>query len=628
MTSEISSAPELIYYCEFDPENWEDRLEITFSNEHIVILKFLSFKAGEIEIEIDIQLKNLLIPVGFFGDKISNISVIAGKNGVGKSNILKGIFSNRNNAPYESIAIYKPKDLTYLIELSDIKNTFIKSITDARFEMYTTQDPYLEPMTGRYAKEDKKCNSLLIGMNLYSQNLMDEDLSCRKRIPIYQRVLADSRDSEVIELLKDSFFSETFFQKKIFPVLYTTDIVDFYTADYYFYENSTCFCVKSEFLEYSRKNELKELFLFYFLIKNLSILSPNYVSNTLVSEAVELSVKDAITALKRIVRKTEFRYRTCYPNFTHEKYLSDTLIPRIVQLLEDVIDGDLKVIRNRLEYTITDLVYINEGNNLIDCTSMLLNDLDLLNKAVGTKTLGVSVGGYSSGERYIIEQFASLRKVLGNEVIKPDLLMEVRKYNSIIILIDEYEQFLHPEWARRYLESLIQFLEIEGRRLNIQIQIIVTTHSPYLISDLPKENIRLIQKNEKTGRRAVSIPKHGFASNYYDILSDSFFLEDTIGEFAKQKINGWITELNELDESSDSDVEKLTRIDELKALIHIVDDQFIRNKLLGLAEEVKGKIERKDNKDLQKFLLDQQIAELQKQRNALDLEDNDDQVTS
>lgn len=83
-----------------------------------------------------------------------------------------------------------------------------------------------------------------------------------------------------------------------------------------------------------------------------------------------------------------------------------------------------------------------------------------------------------------------------------------------------------------------------------------------------------------------------------------------------------------MEKSSDSDVEKLTRIDELKALIHIVDDQFIRNKLLGLAEEVKGKIERKDNKDLQKFLLDQQIAELQKQRNALDLEDNDDQVTS
>lgn len=107
MTSEISSAPELIYYCEFDPENWDDRLEITFSNEHVITLTPSSFGEKKIVINVDIQDKNLQFPREFFGKNIIDVTAIAGKNGLGKTNIFKRIFHFESFLKLESIKIFR-----------------------------------------------------------------------------------------------------------------------------------------------------------------------------------------------------------------------------------------------------------------------------------------------------------------------------------------------------------------------------------------------------------------------------------------------------------------------------------------------------------------------------------------
>lgn len=111
MTSEISSAPELIYYCEFDPENWDDRLEITFSNEHVITLTPSSFGEKKIVINVDIQDKNLQFPREFFGKNIIDVTAIAGKNGLGKTNIFKRIFHFESFLKLESIKIFKDREL-------------------------------------------------------------------------------------------------------------------------------------------------------------------------------------------------------------------------------------------------------------------------------------------------------------------------------------------------------------------------------------------------------------------------------------------------------------------------------------------------------------------------------------
>ncbi len=638
MTSEISSAPELIYYCEFDPENWEDRLEITFSNKHIVILKFLSFKAGEIEIEIDIQLKNLLVPVGFFGDHILNTIAIVGKNGVGKSNILKGIFINENHESYESFNIYKVHDFLFLIELSDRENVFIKN-KNTGIQIYTTREPYLDSVNGQYIKEEKCSNALIIGMNFHEENHKVKNY-------VYKRIFLEPNNAETLELIQDVLFMESFFEKKVMPIIKTNDIVDFYNEDQKFHNGQSNYVVKADILQKSL-SDLKILFLFYISITVLRFcLQENGIEPSNEQEQEFNNLEDAIHKILSIMQGKSVRHTEKYPNLIKKKSID--LYDLMISLLNCIssIECSVDIYKRRLVYK----VLVSNAED----TFNLLESIDLLNKVTNLEILEVLIGEHSSGERYILEQFSSLRKTLKKVVENPFILYDSIKYNSVILLIDEYEQYLHPEWSRKYLSHLLRFLKIESVNLNIKIQIIITTHSPYLISDLPKENIRLIQKNEKTGRRTVSIPKHGFASNYYDILSDSFFLEDTIGEFAKQKINSWIKELNELgkkniaafkDDDQEiiwvinktglnipvnlliyTDREKITRIDELKVLIHIVDDQFIRNKLLELAEDVRCHILTKAEKSKSSRikLIEQEIERLKAMKNQLSEESEND----
>ncbi|MBQ1784850.1 MAG: AAA family ATPase [Gammaproteobacteria bacterium] len=62
-----------------------------------------------------------------------------------------------------------------------------------------------------------------------------------------------------------------------------------------------------------------------------------------------------------------------------------------------------------------------------------------------------------------------------------------------IVLIDEVDMHLHPEWQQIVLQSLTQAFPA--------LQFIVTTHSPQVLTTVPRENIRLIECDE-SGCRA------------------------------------------------------------------------------------------------------------------------------
>ena len=69
-----------------------------------------------------------------------------------------------------------------------------------------------------------------------------------------------------------------------------------------------------------------------------------------------------------------------------------------------------------------------------------------------------------------------------------------------------------------------------------------STHSPFMITDFPKENLVLLKKKDK--RASVEVLNEPeispFGANLYDLLSDSFFLKENIGLFSKRKIQGLI----------------------------------------------------------------------------------------
>ncbi len=109
------------------------------------------------------------------------------------------------------------------------------------------------------------------------------------------------------------------------------------------------------------------------------------------------------------------------------------------------------------------------------------------------------------------------------------------KYKNIVLLLDEIELYHHPDYQRVFLSTLIK--QINELNLKIEsIQIILLTHSPFILSDISSSNIlRLKEGNPE------KIEEQTFGANIHDLLANDFFLDKGfMGEFAKQKINNVI----------------------------------------------------------------------------------------
>ncbi|WP_152691825.1 hypothetical protein [Enterobacter cloacae] len=105
---------------------------------------------------------------------------------------------------------------------------------------------------------------------------------------------------------------------------------------------------------------------------------------------------------------------------------------------------------------------------------------------------------------------------------------------------------------------------------------VIATHTPYIISELPKENIiKLVWKNN---RRVTENCHFGFGSNIFDIISDSFFLDNSLGAFARKKIDGVIEMLASEEPKGSEELIECLRI------IELVDDPYLQSKLQQLVD--------------------------------------------
>jgi predicted ATP-binding protein involved in virulence len=155
----------------------------------------------------------------------------------------------------------------------------------------------------------------------------------------------------------------------------------------------------------------------------------------------------------------------------------------------------------------------------------------------------------SSGEEVFLNQFINLYYYL-NDYIEKKTKFHISKDSSIILCIDEGELTLHPNWQKKYINYLLYF--IKNNTENPNFHLICTSHSPFILSDLPKENIIFLDKYKKEDEEVKSgIQKIGncknisdkidivqtFGANIHTLLSHGFFMENGLmSEFAKEKI--------------------------------------------------------------------------------------------
>ncbi|OXG07859.1 hypothetical protein B0A79_01275, partial [Flavobacterium piscis] len=203
--------------------------------------------------------------------------------------------------------------------------------------------------------------------------------------------------------------------------------------------------------------------------------------------------------------------------------------------------------------------------------------------------------------------------------------------NTVVLLLDEPELGFHPEWKKKFINSIIHILPELYKEISkdiSNIQIIFTSHDPLTLSDIANSNIIYLQKmhDNKLQIFENSINQKTFATNINELLSSSFFLNDElIGDFAREKIESIILKLNYFKLLKQIDVldkivaiEKKTKEEELKKInseikiisnknnitlsiadiesektnsiilktINIIGEPVIRHKLLEMYEEV------------------------------------------
>lgn len=115
-------------------------------------------------------------------------------------------------------------------------------------------------------------------------------------------------------------------------------------------------------------------------------------------------------------------------------------------------------------------------------------------------------------------------------------------YQNINIVFDEIELYAHPDFQRKFINDLLKALNsIENLSQNLNL--IFITHSPFILSDIPKQNVLFLED----GKPKDFKDKNTFGANITDLLADSFFIGDgLIGDFAKEKIEEIIDWLNKI----------------------------------------------------------------------------------
>lgn len=153
-------------------------------------------------------------------------------------------------------------------------------------------------------------------------------------------------------------------------------------------------------------------------------------------------------------------------------------------------------------------------------------------------------------------------------------------YSAVNIIYDEIELYFHPEFQRRLISDLLAALGnlyFSGNKTITAVNVQLLTHSPFLLSDIPSDNILLLDLNKSTGKTTITKNHKTFAANINDLLADSFFLKDTLmGRFAETQVNNLLTKIKKKEAMSADD----------KLLIKSIGDDYLR---ISIQEYIKSK---------------------------------------
>jgi len=226
--------------------------------------------------------------------------------------------------------------------------------------------------------------------------------------------------------------------------------------------------------------------------------------------------------------------------------------------------------------------------------------------------------GLSTGENTLLSIFSRFNSIKEN----------ISSKSNLLILMDELDISLHPEWQQKIVKYLIEFLSEIYINCN-SIQLLIATHSPIILSDLPKGNVIYLTKTKLNNNWIYKVEESNnheetFGANIATLFYDSFVMKrGSIGQFAKDKINllikAMINEVQNEDgqkeiKYSDKDdiLEKLglDKIYEVYDLINMIGEPVLKAKLEDLLNKCLIKNNTKDYSERLRNRIDEAQREI------------------
>ena len=230
------------------------------------------------------------------------------------------------------------------------------------------------------------------------------------------------------------------------------------------------------------------------------------------SKVIYLPAEVNFNSLKRVDRT--FRYKYKFRNEINENLISD--LPSAIAnkiYVEMIMNEDLPARESREKVC-------KEVNSIFESMDL---DVELIGLSKDEDTVPIfrniegkefDISGLSSGEKQLFLRALSLKFL---------------NVNNSIILIDEPEISLHPRWQRK----IINVYENIGENN----QLIIATHSPHIIGNVTKEQIRIL-KRDKEGIKVMNYEEldETYGRTVESILMEIMGIVNTRNEETAEKI--------------------------------------------------------------------------------------------
>jgi len=565
-------------------------------------------------------------------NNIELVSAIVGKNGTGKTTLLRDIivFLKGKGYGYDYILILEDGLSTFTINPSlSIGCAFVeKSLNISLETLYYS--PYLdfkEPLNGidlsydTILEEDFEASK--------GKFVGNEDINVKRWLKSRNSLrILEFQSSKYAKDLKDSFNFPDFERSRIsfirhkIDVDQTNDKIQFYNTpmDLQFSLQPLYDLIRSERKNinedrptgYSLVNLQKNLFKNYLIMDILCLLIKQMEkTNQYLQEGhLEINSSEFRNLIKELSSKNAlYKFLDMHYYSIGKKKLKILPIEEtklMIDYLFDIIDNlnaeSNRDIRNFDWSSKSIYLDIDQTRELIKYHTEFLNKVDryygglkgkddrvLFEKSErieGIINYEPSERDLSSGENALLNFYSRIYYYFKSQLID---LASIKKKDFYLVLLDEADMGYHPKWKKSFVKSIISFLPTFFEKLSAEVQIIFTTHDPLTLSDMPKSNITYLSTRTSGETYILNAEevckKKTFGANIHDLLADNFFLEDGLmGDFAKDKIEKTIEWLREkLEEKRENTDFKLDALHLEKqhhlSIINIIDEPLLKHKL-------------------------------------------------